>query len=246
LKRDEIEQAAGLLKKAGTVAVLTGAGVSSESGIPTFRDKMTGLWANYSPEELATPEGFLKNPDLVWQWYDLRRTMVEEASPNAGHLALCALEEMSAAFTLITQNVDRLHIRAGSKNVLELHGDILTYRCFEKGHKAPFVERGLKSPPLCHCGSRLRPNVVWFGEALPPAVFELARHAASASQVFLVVGTSAVVEPAASLPRWAAFAGAKLIEINPQRTPLSSQVDIFIGGTSASVLPQVLEVLKTL
>lgn len=246
MKREGIKQAARLLNNASRMAVLTGAGVSSESGIPTFRDKMTGLWANYSPEELATPFGFLKNPDLVWQWYDMRRTMVEEAQPNAGHFALVALEELCPGFTLITQNVDRLHTRAGSKNVLELHGDILTYRCFDRGHPAAFVERSLKSPPLCQCGAVLRPNVVWFGEALPPEVFKKASRAASASQVFLVVGSSAVVEPAASLPRFAQSAGAKLIEVNPEKTGLSNYADIFISGTSASVLPEIVEELKAL
>lgn len=228
----------------GGIAVLTGAGVSSESGIPTFRDKLTGLWEGYDPAKLASPQGFVANPALVWQWYDWRRGIVEAASPNPGHLALARLEQLSQHFTLITQNVDRLHHRAGSKNIIELHGNILNYSCFSKRHPASFVAPGLTEPPLCHCGSPLRPDVVWFGESLPAGAMSLATDAVLSSSVLMVVGTSGLVQPAASLPYIALEAGIKVVEINPVRTPISDQVDVFVEGPSGGVLPHMVSLVE--
>lgn len=242
-----IKEVAAWLARAttsGGIAVLTGAGVSSESGVPTFRDKLTGLWEGYDPAKLASPQGFVANPALVWQWYDWRRGIVEAASPNAGHLALARLEQLSQRFTLITQNVDRLHHRAGSKNIIELHGSILNYSCFSKRHPANFVARGLTEPPLCHCGSPMRPDVVWFGESLPASAMPLATAAVRSSSVLMVVGTSGLVQPAASLPYIALEAGVKVVEINPVRTPISDHVEVFIEGPSGGVLPHMVSLVE--
>lgn len=245
-----IKEAAGWLASAKKIAVLTGAGVSSESGIPTFRDKLTGLWEGYDPHKLATPEGFLADPPLVWKWYDWRRHIVEGAEPNAGHLALAELEKIKEAeggghsLILVTQNVDRLHQRAGSKNVIELHGNIMSYRCFQRRHPADYVPPGLPEPPLCHCGSPLRPEVVWFGEALPQQAITLANDAAVSCDAFLVVGTSGLVQPAASLPYIAMEGGAKVIEVNPNRTPLSDTCDAFLSGSAGEILPLLLTFMK--
>lgn len=245
----QIAQVAVWLKAAIHGAALTGAGISKESGIPTFRDKLTGLWAQYDPSDLATPSGFARNPALVWQWYDHRRNLVGEASPNAGHLALAELQDLLPQFTVITQNVDRLHERAGSRGVLELHGDILTFRCFNRGHAAAEVALGLEEPPACayaDCRSLLRPNVVWFGESLSPDVLSRATRLASTCEVFLVIGTSGLVQPAASLPIAAKRGGAKLVEINPEPTALTDQVDIFLQGAAGVILPALVAQLKGL
>lgn len=241
---------AGWLKNSRSAA-LTGAGISKESGIPTFRDrdKQTGLWEKYDPSELATPGAFTRNPALVWQWYDYRRKMVTEAAPNAGHQALVELEKFCRQLTVITQNVDRLHLRAGTAKLLELHGNILTFRCFNRGHQADEVPLGLSEPPACNhdnCRSLLRPNVVWFGESLPPDTLAAATREAAASEVFLIIGTSGLVQPAASLPFSAARAGAKLVEINPGETPLTDQVDVFLKGTAGKILPALIAHLKAI
>jgi NAD-dependent deacetylase len=238
-----IEQAAAEIAKARQIAVLTGAGVSKESGIPTFRDAMTGLWAQYEPEKLATPEGFKKDPPLVWQWYDYRRGMVAKVEPNAGHYAIARLAEIKPV-VVVTQNVDGLHARAGSKDVIELHGNISTFFCFDEHHPANDVPLGLKEPPLCHCGSPLRPGVVWFGEMLPEDALERATALMRQSDVVMVVGTSGIVQPAASLPLVARRAGAKIIEINPEPTPIGDLADIFLCGPSGKVLPMVLDRLQ--
>jgi len=237
-----LRQVASYIKGCKRLVVLTGAGVSKESGIPTFRDKLTGLWEGYDPQQLATPQGFLKDPPLVWKWYDWRRKLVNEVSPNPGHEAIAQLETMLPT-TVVTQNVDRLHHRAGSKNVLELHGNIVTFRCFERGHQATEVESGLEAPPLCQCGSLLRPNVVWFGEALPQAVLADASKAARECDLMLVIGTSALVQPAASLPYIALDSGAKVVEINPNETPLSDDATVFLSGASGEVMPQLVRLL---
>ncbi|HEY9679983.1 MAG TPA: NAD-dependent deacylase [Oculatellaceae cyanobacterium] len=239
-----IDDAAELLCAAKRVAVLSGAGISKESGIPTFRDAQTGLWANYDPQQLASPSGFRNNPKLVWQWYDSRRQRLAEVQANPGHFALAELASMFEEFTVITQNVDGLHQKAGSRGVIELHGNITTFRCFERGHESPVAPLGLAEPPLCHCGSFIRPAVVWFGEGLPEGVFQQALVAAQSSDVFLIVGTSGLVYPAASLPSVAAEAGAKLIEINRERTPISEFADVFIGRESGKALPEVLHRCK--
>jgi NAD-dependent deacetylase len=237
-----LAQAIKLLADAKSVAVLTGAGISAESGIPTFRDALTGLWEKFRPEELATPEAFLANPKLVWDWYAWRRDKVTEAQPNAGHHALAKLEAACSArgatFTLITQNVDGLHQVAQSRNVIELHGNIRRVICFDKHHPATTWDAE-QSPPRCaQCDSMLRPDVVWFGEMLPPDALENAMRAAGESDVFLCIGTSTVVEPAASLPFIAMQSGATVIEANPQPTPLTSQAQILLRGAAGDVLPK--------
>lgn len=242
-----IEKAAEQLKSAQKVAILTGAGVSKESGIPTFRDAQTGLWANYRPEDLATPEGFLHNPDLVWQWYDSRRKKLLEVSPNPGHFAMAELEQFVPELFVITQNVDGLHQQAGSSQVLELHGSITTFRCFAKGHpvNTDNIEFGLSSPPKCHCGSPYRPGVVWFGESLPGDVLSKAQQLAQTVDVFIVAGTSGIVQPAASLPFIASEAGAFVIEINPEPTPITDTADIFLQGPSGQIWPKIIGLLRS-
>jgi NAD-dependent deacetylase len=234
------------LREASSVTVLTGAGISAESGIPTFRDALTGLWAKYDPMELATPQAFVRDPALVTRWYDERRCKCAECEPNPGHLALARLQrDLEAAgkvFTLITQNVDRLHQRAGSRHPLELHGTLWVWRCTSCGEEreerqVPFPEH----PPRCGCGGMRRPGVVWFGETLPEPVIAAAWRAAEGCDLFLSLGTSSLVEPAASLGRVAAAAGAKTVEINPRETPLSSRVDVSLRGTTGALLPIILE-----
>ena len=229
-----------LLKNARSVAALTGAGVSAESGIPTFRGN-NGLWKQYRAEDLATPEAFERDPKLVWEWYDWRRCLIAKAKPNAGHYALAELERHLPSFTLITQNVDDLHDGAGSRNVLKVHGSIWMVRCTLCGEEhvdrtAPLAEL----PPRCDCGALLRPGVVWFGEALPPDVWQEAERAAASAELFLVIGTSAVVYPSAGLASIAKRAGAKVVEINIVDTPLSSWIDESLRGTSAELLPQLM------
>ena len=228
------------LRGARSVAVLTGAGISAESGVPTFRDAQTGLWESYRPEDLATPEAFARDPELVWNWYAWRRELVGGAEPNAGHYALADLEQRVSNFTLATQNVDGLHRRAGSCNVLELHGNISRTVCsFEYEDVEP---EGLEGePPLCpNCGSYLRPDVVWFGEALPVEAFERARDDASRSDVFLSVGTSSLVQPAASLPQSALSGGATVVEVNPENTPLTPHADYALQGPAGEALSALL------
>ncbi len=213
------------LEQAQSIAVLTGAGISAESGIPTFRGS-DGLWRNYRAEDLATPEAYAQNPLLVWEWYKMRFETVLKAEPNAAHHALVKLAK-EKELTLVTQNVDGLHERAGSQNVLELHGNITKSRC-ERCRFLEALQEGCEIPPVCtRCGSRTRPNVVWFGETLPQEVFQNAARAFASCEVALIIGTSGVVEPAASLARLAKQQGAIVIEINPTKTPLS-----FIAGLS--------------
>jgi NAD-dependent deacetylase len=209
--------AARALRSAEHVCVLTGAGVSAESGIPTFRDALTGVWAKYAPHELATPEAFAAHPQRVWQWYSARRAMIRAAQPNAGHQALVTLASRVSHFTLVTQNVDDLHQRAGHREIISLHGSIMQARC--TAGCAPRVEPTsdhADEPLRCaSCGALMRPDVVWFGEPLPMVAYERARDAAVACDVFLSVGTSNLVEPAASLPWIAAAHGATVIVVNP-------------------------------
>ena len=227
------------LRAARAIAVLTGAGVSAESGVPTFRDAQTGLWAKFDPQQLATPSAFARNPKLVWDWYAARRAKVGEAKPNAGHYALAAIEPHVARFTLITQNVDGLHQAAGSRNVVELHGNIRRVRCSRScGVVAEWRESRADEPPRCaSCGAFLRPDVVWFEEWLPEAALAAAEDAARGCDVLLVVGTSAEVYPAAGLPASAQHAGAMVVEINPQPTALSTDVDHVLRGPSGVMLP---------
>jgi len=225
------------LETASSVAALTGAGVSAESGIPTFRGP-GGLWRNFRPEDLATPEAFARDPKLVWDWYDWRRGVIAAARPNAAHFALAELDRRAKNFTLITQNVDGLHDRAGSLRVLKVHGDIWTVRCAACGREREDPRPSIPDlPPRCACGGFERPGVVWFGEALPRDVWKRAENAALSAEVFLVIGTAAAVYPAAGLAVLAKSAGAKVIEINVAETPASAWADISLRGSAAELLP---------
>jgi len=222
------------------VAVLTGAGISAESGVPTFRGN-GGLWRNFRPEDLATPQAFEKDPQLVWEWYDWRRGLVAKARPNAGHQGLAELEMRKTKFTLITQNVDGLHDLAGSKNILKLHGDIWQMRCTQCAKS--WQDRGVplaKMPPQCACGALARPDIVWFGEALPTGVWNRAWQAVQTAQLLLVIGASGVVYPAADLVPLALGRGAKVVEVNPDTTPFSETVDCALRGAAGEILPQLL------
>jgi NAD-dependent deacetylase len=228
----------------GRLVVLTGAGVSRESGIPTFRDAQTGLWANYKAEDLATREGFLSNPSMVWNWYDFRRNTVWNAQPNPGHFALAELENHFKRFTLITQNVDNLHQRAGSQRVLELHGNIFRYKCLDRNHPVSLelLADVQASPPICPtCNSWVRPDVVWFGEMLPEAILNRAFTDAQEADLMIIAGTSGVVHPAASIPQVAKEAGATVIEVNPELSALTPfVVDHFLQGPSGEILQALL------
>ena len=225
------------------MAVLTGAGISAESGLPTYRGA-TGLWAGFSMKEFASPEGFAHDPQKVWGWHDERRMALAAVRPNAGHLALAELERRVNArggqFALATQNVDGLHQAGGSKNVLELHGTILAVKCSRCERRREIGFEPITGVPRCSCGAMMRPDIVWFGEMLPEAVWQSAFHAAAACDVFLTVGTSAVVYPAASLIEIAAAGGAKTVEVNLERTAASSSVDIALTGKAGDILPALL------
>ena len=232
------------LAKAGSVAVLTGAGISAESGVPTFRDAQTGLWARWSPEDLATPQAFQRNPRLVWDWYRWRRELVREAEPGAGHLALAQLERRFPRFHLATQNVDGLHRRAGSSSCLELHGNLFRDLCAYEGTEVDLPLDDDPSPPRCpRCGGPVRPGVVWFGEPLPEAEMREAEAAARDCDIYLVVGTSGLVHPAADLPVVARRAGAFVAEINPEPTSLTDFVHLSLRGRAGSTLASLLEAL---
>ena len=219
------------------MAVLTGAGISAESGVPTFRGP-GGLWRNRRPEELATPAAFARDPLQSWEWYNWRRGVIATVEPNAGHQALARIEERSPRFTLVTQNVDGLHDRAGSRNILKVHGDIWTLRCTRCARAWRDPRPALPElPPRCECGALARPGVVWFGEGLPEDAWRESVAAARACDVLLVVGTSAVVYPAAGLAELARSHGAKVIEINIDETPLSGQVDLSWRARASEALP---------
>lgn len=269
---DRVEKLLPILNKSERVGVLTGAGISAESGIPTFRGK-DGLWNRFNPTELATYEAFVENPKLVWKWYLWRMHLIAKAEPNPGHYALAKMEELFPYFLLITQNVDGLHKRAGSKRVVELHGNIFEGKCRFCGKKyteeefsalwpladrkflASITEEELKGrvfeevekgnlPGCVNCGEIIGPGVVWFGESLPQDALELAFDFATKSQVFFSAGTSAVVQPAASIPLYAKRAGAVLVEVNPEETPLSPYCDFVFRGSAARVLPQIVSSLE--
>ncbi len=227
-----------ILQQSPRIVILTGAGISAESGIPTFRGE-GGLWQEYRAEDLATPEAFGRDPKLVWEWYDWRRGIIAQKEPNAGHKVLARWEKVFPSFSLITQNIDGLHQRAGSTNVAELHGNIWKMRCTAEGIITENYEIPLsKIPPVCpSCGSLLRPHVVWFGESLSSDVLNSAFLLSSSCDVMFVIGTSAVVQPAASLPLAAAEAGAKIAEINPDATPLTYYADFSFRGKAGEILP---------
>jgi NAD-dependent protein deacetylase/lipoamidase len=235
------EQVHAWVRGARHIAVLTGAGMSAESGVPTFRDAQTGLWAQFDPQQLATEDAFRANPSRVWDWYAFRREMIAKVEPNAGHRALAAFAQRHPGrLTLITQNVDGLHQRAGSPGVLALHGNIFEDKWLDRPKaccNADAVVAG--SPPYCErCGNMLRPDVVWFGEALPLQALAAAEEAAGACDLMLVVGTSGVVYPAAGLARMAA---GKVVVINPEPTELDDAADAVLRGKAAQLLPQLLE-----
>jgi NAD-dependent deacetylase len=222
-----------------SVAVLTGAGISAESGVPTFRGE-GGLWRNYRAEDLATPPAFRQNPELVWEWYNWRRGLIGACQPNAAHWTLADMERHFEEFVLITQNIDGLHNLAGNRQPVELHGNIWRMRC-TRMCSSPWVDRTIPLPvipPRCPaCGAFARPDVVWFGESLPGEALNRAFVAAQSCQMMLVIGTSALVQPAASLPVVALEGGAYVVEINPQPTPLSNAVDRIIRQPAAIALP---------
>ncbi len=235
-----MEELVARLRDARSVLALTGSGISAESGLPTFRG-VGGLWRNHRVEELASPEGFAHDPVLVWTWYNQRLAAHRRARPNAGHYALAQLEALYPDFTLVTQNVDSLHLRAGSRNLLELHGNLREARCNVCGARRPLDASGLPLDEIEHeCGGRMRPDIVWFGESLPRTAWLHAEQAASRADVILVVGTSALVYPAAALAtRY--NASAFVAEINPEETPISGGVDFVLRGTAARELPRILE-----
>ena len=219
------------------VVVLTGAGISAESGVPTFRGE-EGLWRNFRAEELATPFAFQRDPKLVWEWYDWRRNLIKPLYPNAGHKVIASVEQKKSSFKLITQNVDGLHQKAGSVKCVELHGNIWKTRCTEEGNVADNLGSPLKNiPPMCECGAILRPNIVWFGESLPVEAIQSSYETVEICDLMIVVGTSAVVQPAASLPRIAKNAGAFVIEVNAEETPISDMVDDSYLGKAGEILP---------
>lgn len=233
------------LRNSKSVCVLTGAGVSAESGVPTFRGE-DGLWKKFKPEELANFDAFINNPELVWEWYSYRKQVMKNVQPNPGHHALVELERRKRDFTLVTQNVDNLHRRAGSKNVLELHGNIERSYCIDC---RTFAEDVVLAPdrkaPRCRkCGGLVRPDVVWFGELLPVDIFQKASAAADRCDLFLSVGTSAVVYPAASLPAVARARGAYVVEINAEYTDITHRVHETILGKAGEILPALVEVLR--
>jgi NAD-dependent deacetylase len=241
---DDLEGVVEALAEARFVVAATGAGMSKESGIPTFRDAQEGLWARYRPEELATRDGFQRDPARVWGWYNYRRGLVAGCEHHAGHTALARLERLVPEMVVVTQNVDGLHRRAGSSTVLELHGNINRFKCFDHDHSAdtemPISDTvGPLEPPRCSiCGSYVRPDVVWYGEMLPPGVYLRAESLSGSCDVMLVVGTSGIVYPAAALPMVARAGGAKIVEVNVERSELSHMVDVFLQGSARDVLPR--------
>jgi NAD-dependent deacetylase len=238
------ERLTAALRSSAHTIILTGAGVSAESGIPTFRDAQTGLWARYRPEDLATPEAFERDPVLVWQWYQWRRGLISRARPNPAHIAIAALERLMSKLTLITQNVDGLHQQAGSRAVVEFHGNIHRNRCSVEHRILDVEAQGRTKPPRCPtCGARVRPDVVWFGESIPAHALTIAHAAAADCDLFLSVGTSSLVQPAAGLADLSRSSGALIAEINPQETMLSPGADVSLRGLAGEVLPALVAAL---
>lgn len=248
MRSDDLARAVDLLAGARSVVVSTGAGMSKESGIPTFRDAMEGLWAEFDPQELATEAGFRKNPRRVWSWYAWRRRRVTEAKPHAGHLALAEMETLVPSLVVVTQNVDGLHAAAGSGDVIELHGNIRRVKCLDHHHPyggpLPDSDEEADPPPCPRCGSPLRPDVVWFGEMLPGGAVERAWGLAGACDVLLVVGTSGTVWPAAELPHLARGSGARVIEVNPEPSELTSVAHLFLQGRAGEVLSELVRAMR--
>jgi len=249
-----IQRAASLIHASKRPCVLTGAGVSKESDIPTFRDALEGLWAQYDPQQLATPTAFARNPKLVWDFYEMRRERMRPAQPNPGHVALADIERLKGGLPVITQNVDDLHERGGSTQVIHLHGLIARNKCSHDCQGDPtLIDVGQLSwdqesgPPSCpHCGAHVRPDVVWFGEMLPRAPLERAYELARACDLMIVVGTSGIVTPAADMPRVARCQGATLIEINPYASELTPTMDIWLQAPAGEALPRILAAMERL
>lgn len=234
-----------LIARARRVVALTGAGISAESGVPTFREAQTGLWARFDPLELATPEAFARNPELVWDWYAWRRELVAAVEPNPGHRALASWSERCPDLLVVTQNVDGLHQRAGSPRVVELHGNIARTVCSRDRRVVERWDAAGPRPPRCpDCGAPLRPGVVWFGEMLPQDALEAAYAACAAADVVLSIGTSSLVQPAASLPLHALAHGVPVVEINPTETPLSPRASFSLRGRAGELLPVLLHLGK--
>ena len=245
-----MRRAARILAGAERVVVSSGAGISKESGIPTFRDAMEGLWAQFDPQALATEAGFRADPRRVWSWYAWRRQRVAEARPNPGHVALARMEALVPELTVVTQNIDGLHAEAGSTDVIELHGSIRRVKCLDRGHAyggplPQYDEGDEQAPPPCPvCGSPLRPDVVWFGETLPEDAAARAWGLAERCDAMLLVGTSGTVWPAAELPRVARSRGARVIEVNPVPSELAHLADVVLAGPAGEVLPALLEAMR--
>ncbi len=238
---EDIQRACLWLAESQRLTVLTGAGISAESGVPTFRGK-DGLWQGFRATDLATPQAFAGDPKLVWNFYNWRRELLASLKPNPAHEALVSLETKVPHFSLVTQNIDDLHRRAGSKDVIELHGNIWMLRCTGCQQVNRHEEVHLPELPACkHCGSLLRPHVVWFGEQLEPAILENAVTASRSCDIMLVIGTSALVQPAASLALYAKAEGARVVEINLEPTPHSHRVDLVLQGKAGVLLPKLVE-----
>ncbi len=244
---EKVLKIAEKIRSAKKLTVLTGAGISKASGIPTFRGK-DGLWSKYSPSELATYQAFTKNPKLVWQWYNYRRKIIKPAKPNAAHYAISELERIfKDNFTLITQNIDSLHRQAGNKNILELHGNIFETKCLicDRIYFDDTIYKDDELPPKCKfCGGKVRPNVVWFGENLDRDILDQAMAASAQCDVFLCIGTSGIVQPAASLPKIASDIKAFVIEINVEYSGVSIYADEVIIGKAEEVLPKIVDLVK--
>lgn len=246
---DGLARAADALARARRVVVSTGAGMSKESGIPTFRDAMEGLWAEFDPQALATEAGFRANPRRVWSWYAWRRRRVGQAQPHAGHFAVTELQRLLPAVTVVTQNVDGLHAAAGTEDVVELHGNIRRLRCLDHAHpftgEIPGEDDEERDPPPCPvCGSPLRPDVVWFGEMLPERAVARAWDEAGRCDALLLVGTSGTVWPAAELPHVARKRGAFIVEVNPEPSELTAVADVLIQGAAGAILPRLVDEVR--
>lgn len=242
ISNPSIETIANFFEQKQKITVLTGAGISQESGVPTFRDKQNGLWSQFNPQDLANFTAFLKDPKLVWQWYQFRKETTCQTQPNPGHFSLVELEKLFPSFTLITQNIDNLHQKSGFKNVVELHGNIERNYCIQCKKMKPEI---VELPPKCDfCGGLVRPDVVWFGENLPEDALRFAFQKSKESDIFLLIGTSAVVFPAAQLPIDAVRNGAKLIIINPEEIGISSLAHYHIFEKSGEYLPKLVTILQ--
>jgi NAD-dependent deacetylase len=246
-----IEQAAKHIANAKQITILTGAGVSKESGVPTFRDALDGLWAKFDPQQLATRAAFSADPKLIWDFYEYRRDIMRPAQPNPGHFALAELQRRYPSTRIITQNIDDLHQRAGSTDVIRLHGNIAANKCFYncQGDPTPVDvsqiewDKDSGPPPCPHCGRWVRPDVVWFGEMLPEDALLRAKELLAKTDIMLVIGTSGLVSPAADMPRRAKDAGATIIEINPDYSMITRIADLKLEAPSGEALPQIVELL---